>query len=59
MGAPRSLRHLPRVQPKRQQLKDITHIKEPASAHMDIEITESDLTEKKLFFCTDFAVVKA
>ena len=27
--------------------------------HMDIEITETDLTEKKLFFHTDLAEVEA
>ena len=42
-----------------QKLKEqITHTKELCK-HMEVEITGSDLTEKKLFFCTDSAVIEA
>ena len=42
-----------------QKLKEqIMHIKELCK-HMEIEITGSDLTEKKLFSCSDSTVVEA
>jgi len=36
----------------------IIHLKE-LYKHMEIEITRNDLTEKKLFSCTDATVVEA